>query len=239
MRVCLPVGYWLETSVSEHRAMKQLITTFGWCCALVFVSANDCNANIMLTVGERAVDVGTGTPLLDGAFLTGPGWSSAVTNNSTRPANTADASLNPSNGQSGTDSNLGFLGSYNGNWSFNYAPLMNAVTSASISFGIWESDVAAAGDQVSMFTINGVNLTSELNTVMSDTSGGVTAGATSQYDIFTLNLPTAGDPLGLQAGGTINVNLRLVNGFAMGAVQAEQLSRGRLFNFDCDQRSRT
>jgi hypothetical protein len=95
-------------------------------------------------------------------------------------------------------------------FTFNYGA--GAVTGASLTFGIWDHDSQAPGNQVASFTVDGFDLTAQLNAAF-ESHGG----AQSEVDVYTLTLPAGALPLladgqanfsltlqgpGLQSGGT-------------------------------------
>ena len=67
-------------------------------------------------------------------------------------------------------------------WTFSYSP--GAVTSASISIGIFDHDSFVAGNQVASFSVDGFDLTALLNALF-EGSGG----AQTEYNVYTLALP--------------------------------------------------
>lgn len=78
----------------------------------------------------------------------------------------------------GTNSN------FNASWTFNYGAI-SGITSASISIGILDADTAATGSQVGAFSVNGIDLTSLLNTAFE-----ANPVATNVYAIYSIVLPT-------------------------------------------------
>lgn len=75
-------------------------------------------------------------------------------------------------------------------WTHSYTPqppLGETITAASISIGIVDHDSAAAGNQVALFVLDGLDLTADLN-VLFNAPG---EGADGQYDVYTLNLPAS------------------------------------------------
>jgi hypothetical protein len=87
----------------------------------------------------------------------------------------------------------GFLGhdiftSFSDSWTFAYAA-PPAVTSASITLGLYDHDSAAPGEQVQSFTVDGNDLTALLNAALE--SGG---GSQIEYNTYTINLPALALP---------------------------------------------
>lgn len=85
-------------------------------------------------------------------------------------------------------------------FTFNYAP--GAVTGATLTFGIWDHDSQAPGNQVAAFTMDGFDLTAQLNAAF-ESHGG----AQSEVDVYTLTLPAAVLPL--LADGQASLSLML------------------------------
>lgn len=95
-------------------------------------------------------------------------------------------------------------------WSFSFAP--GAITAATVAFGIWDHDTAAPGNQLTSFTVDGVDITAALNTLME--APGIGTGA--QYDVFTLAL--TGQALAQLADGIATFAMRLDGPALCGAV---------------------
>lgn len=81
----------------------------------------------------------------------------------------------------------GFIGNdyssnFSASWTFNYAPA--TVTDALLTFGIYDHDSAAPGNQVSAFSVDGVDLTALLNGLF-ESHGGTQAG----FNVYALILP--------------------------------------------------
>lgn len=88
-------------------------------------------------------------------------------------------------------------------WQHSFGPVTDTISSAIFAFGIYDHDSAASGDQVSAFTINGFDLTAELNGLMNAPA----QGGDAQFDIFALDLSqTILDSL---VGGTGDIALDL------------------------------
>ena len=87
----------------------------------------------------------------------------------------------------------GFLGHdiftpFSDSWTFTY-PAPPAVTSASITLGLYDHDSAAPGVQVQSFTVDGNDLTALLNAAL-ESAGG----SQIEYNVYTINLPVAALP---------------------------------------------
>ncbi|NOT85109.1 MAG: hypothetical protein HOP02_10130 [Methylococcaceae bacterium] len=112
----------------------------------------------------------------------------------TQPSN----SVAPFNQFIGSDSASNFSTS----WTFSYGALAD-VTAGSLQLGIYDHDSAAPGSQIASFSLNGIDLTTELNGLF-EANGG---SANSLYNIYTLTLPTS--TLTQLASGTATFNLTL------------------------------
>jgi len=74
---------------------------------------------------------------------------------------------------------------FSASWTFSYAPL-STIVGASLKLGIVDHESAATGNQVASFKLNGVDLTSALNTLF-ESHGG----ASREYNIYDLVLPNS------------------------------------------------
>lgn len=70
-------------------------------------------------------------------------------------------------------------------WTMSYA-VPPSVYSATLTLGIYDHDSTASGNQVALFTINGVEVTSELNSALE-----AHGGKTGEYDLYTIALPSS------------------------------------------------
>lgn len=105
----------------------------------------------------------------------------------------------PFNGIFGGSDTIG--PNFSANWTFSYGAISN-VTGGSLVLGIYDHESAATGNQVASFTVNGIDLTSALNTLFESYGG-----SSKEDNIYTLVLP-ATTFTGL-ASGTVNVALSL------------------------------
>lgn len=90
-----------------------------------------------------------------------------------------------------------------GTWTHTYGAIGDPILSATLDIGIEEHDSAAAGDQVSLFSVDGNILTATLNTLFNGSGGGDGEYNVYQVDLFALGI--AADLL----DGTANVVLNL------------------------------
>lgn len=91
---------------------------------------------------------------------------------------------------------------FSASWTFSYGAIADTILGGSLILGIYDHESAATGNQVASFTVNGVDLTSALNTLF-ESHGG----ASKEDNVYTLTLPSS-TFAGL-ASGTVNVSLSL------------------------------
>src|SRR5262249_21463897 len=98
-------------------------------------------------------------------------------------------------------------------WTFNYGiPAGETITAASLTLAIADIDSISAGNQVSLYQVNGGDvLTGALNTAAEALHGG-TGAASSEYDVFTFSLAN----FGALSGGSATVHLTLQGPAAFG-----------------------
>jgi hypothetical protein len=157
---------------------------------LVLSTGLSASAGLTLTLGEQ--------DFTDGAMLT--------------PFQYDDAQLfelAPFDIRYGFDDDTSF--SFSQSWTFSYGALTEPTASASITIGVFDHDSARDPEQqVQSFDVDGHDLTSFLNTVF-ESSGGSEVFPTSEYNVYTVALPsTAFADL---ADGTATFTLTLTNGF--------------------------
>jgi hypothetical protein len=75
---------------------------------------------------------------------------------------------------------------FDASWTISYSLPAGSVTAGTLTIGIYDHDSAAAGDQVALFTLGGVDLTTDLNTALEGHGG-----ANREYDIYSLTLPSS------------------------------------------------
>jgi hypothetical protein len=85
-------------------------------------------------------------------------------------------------------------------FTFNYGA--GAVSGATLTLGIWDHDSQAPGNQVASFTVDGFDLTAQLNAAFESRGG-----AQSEVNVYTLPLPAGA--LALLADGQANFSLTL------------------------------
>ena len=73
---------------------------------------------------------------------------------------------------------------FSASWTFNYAAPLQPIGAASVSIGILDHDSASAGDQVSAFSVDGIDLTALLNSAFN-----ARGGASGEYNVYTIDLP--------------------------------------------------
>lgn len=104
----------------------------------------------------------------------------------------------PFNGFIGADGGPNFSAA----WAYSYAAIGDPILSATLTLGVYDHDSSASGDQVSAFSLGGIDLTALLNTAFEGAGG--THG---EYNIYTINLP--GTTFAALAGGTPGLSLAL------------------------------
>jgi hypothetical protein len=90
-------------------------------------------------------------------------------------------------------------------WTFNYAATPG-IQAAAATIGIYDHDSVATGSQVVFFGVDGVDLTSLLNTAFEGHGG-----ANGEYNIYTVTLPSSVLPSLID--GTATFTLTLTNGY--------------------------
>ncbi len=98
-----------------------------------------------------------------------------------------------------------FIGSdyfpnFSTSWTFTYAA--GAVGDAALTFGIYDHDSAAPGSQVASFSVDGVDLTAQLDALFE-----AKGGTQSEYNVYTLALP--GSTFGALSDGSATFSLTL------------------------------
>jgi hypothetical protein len=102
----------------------------------------------------------------------------------------------------GTDGLSG--GNFEQSWTHTYAAIANPIISASITIGIYDHDSAATGSQLSLFDIDGTDLTTGLNSLF-ETAGD---GTDLMYNEYTVSLGAA--TFAALADGTALITLNLM-----------------------------
>lgn len=92
--------------------------------------------------------------------------------------------------------------SFSASFTFSYAP--GAYTAATLTFGIYDHDSFLEGDQVASFTVDGADLTAELNSIF-EASGG----QQTEVNVYTIDLSAA---LAQLADGSATFSLALQGG---------------------------
>lgn len=116
--------------------------------ALAITGTTAQAATVSQTLGT-VVEV-SGVPVVDGqAFPSG--------------AFTGSSDPAPFDVPNGTD---GSGPDFSASWTFTYAAPLGPVNSGLLEFGLYDGDSAASGDQVALFTLNGFDLTAELNAIL-------------------------------------------------------------------------
>jgi hypothetical protein len=90
---------------------------------------------------------------------------------------------------------------FDAQWTMSFTPPA-AITSATLTFGIYDHDSQASGNQVSLFTAAGADLTVSLNAAFEGHGG-----ANTEYDVYSILLPAS--TFGTLAGGSASFHLTL------------------------------
>jgi len=77
------------------------------------------------------------------------------------------------------------IANFDTDWTFNYTPPGQPIAAASIMIGIVDHDSASPGTQVSAFSVDGFDLTSELNALFE-----ARGGDSGEYNVYSLALPS-------------------------------------------------
>jgi hypothetical protein len=154
-------------------------------------------AALLLAVSPAALRAGLLTYTLGSAA---PSFSDGQTGIATSTFNTAVGSnAAPFNGFIGSDvSGPNFSAA----WAYNYAAIVETITAATLTLGLYDHDSSATGDQVAAFSVGGIDLTALLNAALEGAGG--TSG---EYNIYTINLP--GTTFAALAAGTPGLSLDL------------------------------
>lgn len=88
-----------------------------------------------------------------------------------------------------------------GSWTHNYAPIGDPIISATLDIGLVDHDSAAAGDQVLLFTVDGTDLTANLNALFNARGGGE-----GEYNVYQIDLLSLA---GVLADGSASIVLNL------------------------------
>ena len=91
---------------------------------------------------------------------------------------------------------------FSASWTFNYGPIADSITSATLEIGLLDGDSGAPGNQVASYEIGVVDLTGLLNTVMEGDPG---LNSVEYYD--TVTLPNSA--FNNLASGSVTVSLTL------------------------------
>jgi hypothetical protein len=91
---------------------------------------------------------------------------------------------------------------FSASWTFDYTAPLQPIGAASVSIGILDHDSASAGDQVSAFSVDGIDLTALLNGAFN-----ARGGASGEYNVYTIDLP--GSTFAELADGSATFSLAL------------------------------
>jgi len=89
-------------------------------------------------------------------------------------------------------------------WTFNYViPAGETITAASLTVGLWDLDSTQAGNQVSLYQINGGDVLTGAINVAAEALHGGTGSVNIEYDVFTFSLAN----FGALSGGSATAHL--------------------------------
>jgi hypothetical protein len=88
-------------------------------------------------------------------------------------------------------------------WTHSFGAIVDTILSASLTFGIYDHDSAATGSQLSLFDLDGTDLTTALD-AMFEMPGD---GEEQEYNVYTVTIP--GSALPSLADGSLVVQLDL------------------------------
>ncbi|HET6970505.1 MAG TPA: PEPxxWA-CTERM sorting domain-containing protein [Phenylobacterium sp.] len=148
--------------------MRKSIATLAGLLALAAAAGQARAATVSQTLGT-VVQVGGG-PVASGDVFASSAFAGS--------ADPAPFDLFNGLDGSGPDFSAGFT--------FNYAAPGGPVDSGLLVLGLYDGDTAAPGDQLALFTLNGIDLTSSLNAVFE-----ATPSSNSQEVFYSLVLPSA------------------------------------------------
>lgn len=147
--------------------------------SILFIGAQPATATTSVTLGDQ--DFADGATVTSGTFqAAGAGEPVPF-----------DGNYNGSDG----------VANFSASWTFSYAP-QAPVTGGSVTLGIVDHESSATGDQIGSFTLNGIDLTTDLNTLFESYGG-----ASSEYNVYTLALPNS--TFAALASGTVTFALTL------------------------------
>ena len=154
------------------------------------------------TKAQTPISVSIGTP--GGNFANGSTVLAGPFNSKVGPSGLNQPP--PFNAFCGSDTGASNSTSCSASWTFTYPVPDFTIYGATLTLGILDIDSAAPGNQVEAFTLNGSDLTGLLNAASEGLDGG--AGApNNQYDILTINIPSA--DFATLASGTATFDLTL------------------------------
>jgi hypothetical protein len=174
--------------------MRRFILCFA--VSLALVASGRAGADVIVTLGEQ--------DFTDGEMLSGPQYQAPQAG---EPV--------PFDGARGFDSDLPEDPPFSESWSFSYA-LGGPIAGATLTLGIWDHDSGAEPPgsetvQVASFTVDGHDLTAELNAAF-EAKGGTIGVFVNEYNVYSVSLPAATFPD--LADNSATVSLTLQNGVA-------------------------
>jgi PEP-CTERM motif len=142
-----------------------------WSCLVATILISAMPSLEVRLHAQTSVSIGS-QHFTDGQALTTSQFTSAV---ASQPA--------PFNGFNGSGDAAG--PNFEASWSMSFSPPAQ-IGEVSLTFGIYDHDSAASGNQVSLFTAAGADLTAALNAAFEAHGGG-----NREYNLYTLTLPSS------------------------------------------------
>ncbi len=154
---------------------------------------------LVLFISVAGIQQVTAAIIVDSLGNTTPGFNNGDVPDTATVGGAQGGQVDPFNQSLGND----ILADTNatGSWSHIFDLMGKPIQSAILDFGIVDHDSAASGDQVSLFSIDGVDLTTELNALFEASGGG-----DNEYNVYQLDL---GSILGNLADGSADFILSL------------------------------
>jgi hypothetical protein len=181
--------------VQKERLMAKhikffVLPIFFVCVALLFGVASTRAATITSNLGNTSSGLSDG----DLPVLVGPPFPDIISVQGGQPA--------PFDQGYGLEV-AGIGANFSVNWTHSFGAIVDSIVSASLTIGIYDHDSAASGSQLSLFDLDGADLTATLNALF-ETPGD---GEEQEYNVYTVALP--GSVLPSLADGSLLAQLDL------------------------------
>ena len=167
-----------------------LLAIFFICVTLLFGVASPRAATVTSNLGNTSSGLNDG----DLPVLVGPPFPDIISAQGGQPA--------PFDQGYGLEV-AGIGTNFSTNWTHSFGAIVDPIVSASLTIGIYDHDSAASGSQLSLFDLDGADLTAALNALF-ETPGD---GEEQEYNVYTVALP--GSVLTSLADGSLLAQLGL------------------------------